>query len=75
MPQFVWMWFHCDHEGCEIKTEHMVRIFQTSHAQFMVQSDDGGWGAAGTDTGLPPGWKRTLYSDRVFCPDHVSEAR
>lgn len=53
----------------------MVRIFQTSHAQFTVQSDDGGWAASGTDSGLPPGWRRTLYSDKIYCPDHNADAK
>jgi hypothetical protein len=74
VPQFVQMWFRCDHPGCTAHTEHMVRVYQTSHAAFNVQTDDGAWAGCGTNSGLPPGWHRPLYTDKVLCPDHKEPA-
>lgn len=74
MPQFVQMWFLCQEPFCEARAEHMVRVYQTSHATFIVQTDDGSWAGSGTVSGLPPGWRRSLYSDHVWCPNHVHNA-
>jgi hypothetical protein len=75
MPQWIQCWFACDEPGCESRTEHMVRVYQTSHAEFQITRDDGGYPGGGIESGLPEGWRRTRYTDKVYCPTHVAKAR